>query len=354
MASGDIPKTMRAAVLVKFQSKPGYQVKEIPVPEVGPNDVLIKIGAAGFCHTDYQVWEGVYESPLPQVPSHEPVGTVVAVGKDAIGKWKVGDRVGALLHRHKCGHCLPCEVTNDVRFCENADLAGLKADGGMAEYMIGDADQTLRLPDSVDFVQGAPLMCAGTTVWAGIEATKVAPGEPIGIIGIGGLGSLAVQFAKALGHPVVAVDNRNEGRELATALTLKADLVVSPDDPDVISKIKKWAGKGGLPSLVGCTDNVEVNKWAMKLLRPKGGVFVPLGLPVDGFKIPAFDLVFQQSTVVGSLVSNRAQAQAMLDCVAKHGIRSWITEIPLERAPELPTLYMDAHLKGRLVVNMAL
>lgn len=190
-------------------------------------------------------------------------------------------------------------------------------------------------------------------MWGGIYATKVEPGEPIGIIGIGGLGSLAVQFAKALGHPVVAIDNRVEGRELATAFSLKADLVLSPDDPDAVAKVKNWAGNAGLPALVGCTDNVEVNHWALKLLRPNKGVFAPLGLHVEGFKFNAFDLIFQQLTVVGSLVSTRDQAQEMLYCIAKHGIRSWITEIPLERAGELPKLYSDPHLKGRLVVKIS-
>lgn len=119
------------------------------------------MGAAGWCHTDYQVWEGTYESPLPIVPSHEPVGTVVALGEQAQSKWKIGDRVGLLLFRHSCGHCSPCEVTGDIRFCENGDFAGLKGDGGMAEYCIGDADNMCRLPDEISFVQGAPLMCAG-------------------------------------------------------------------------------------------------------------------------------------------------------------------------------------------------
>lgn len=117
--------------------------------------------------------------------------------------------------------------------------------------------------------------------------------------------------------------------------------------------MKEWAGNAGLLALVGCTDNIEVNKWALKLLRPNAGVFAPLGLRVEGFKFDAFDLIFQQLSVVGSLVSTKEQAQEMLDCVAKHGIKSWITEIPLERAGKLPELYMDPHLKGRMVVKIS-
>ena len=160
------------------------------MPTPGDNDLLIKIGAAGFCHTEYvknnvspfhaffvhhravagadvqnsyQVWEGVYESPTPLVPSHEHVGTIVAIGSQAqkSGKWKVGQRAGVLLFRHACHHCVGCDSTGDVRFCKNKDMAGLANDGGMAEYIIGDADNSVLLPDNLPFEQAAPLMCAG-------------------------------------------------------------------------------------------------------------------------------------------------------------------------------------------------
>ena len=178
----EIPKTMKAvqlvgvsniittwcmdrrADLVHQQYKQKYEIKDIPVPKIGDNDVLIKVGAAGFCHTDYQVWEGVYESPCPIVPSHEPVGTIVAVGPAAQGKWKAGQRAGVLLFRHACKTCVGCKVQNDIRFCENADFAGLKADGGFADYIIGDGDNIVAIPDSISFEQAAPLMCAGVSI----------------------------------------------------------------------------------------------------------------------------------------------------------------------------------------------
>lgn len=150
----------------------------------------------------------------------------------------------------------------------------------------------------------------------------------------------------------MAIDNRIEGRDLATTFPLKADLVIDSADPDAITKIKEWSGHGGLPALVCCTDNIAVSKWGLKLLRPHG-TYVPLGLPVDDYTFDAFDLVFRELTIVGSLVATQKQAQEMLNAAGAHGIKSWITEIPLERAPELPELYMDQHLKGRLVVNIS-
>ncbi|KAF2652209.1 alcohol dehydrogenase GroES-like domain-containing protein [Lophiostoma macrostomum CBS 122681] len=345
-----IPKTMRACQLVGFHQK--YEIRDIPVPIPGPNDLLIKTGAAGFCHTDYQVWEGVYESPLPMTGSHEPVGTVVAIGSSVKG-WRVGQRVGVLLFRHQCHVCTNCRTTNDIRFCEQADYAGLKADGGFAEYVIGDAENCVELPEGLEFVQAAPLMCAGATVWSGIQACLPASGLPIGIIGIGGLGSLAVQFAKALGHPVVAIDNRPEGLSLAVEASnpsLNADLVIDSRSPNALSDIKKWAGGSGLPAVVCCTDDVSVIEWGLELLRPQG-VYVPLGLPTESLRFDSFTLIFKELTIKGSVVSTRKEAQDMLRCVHEHGVRNHLTVVEFGRSVELPELYMNKHLKGRLVVR---
>jgi D-arabinose 1-dehydrogenase-like Zn-dependent alcohol dehydrogenase len=175
--------------------------------------------------------------------------------------------------------------------------------------------------------------------------------EPVGIIGIGGLGTLAVQFAKALGHPVVALDNRSEGRELATEFDLKADLVLDPYDPEAISKVKTWSGRDGLAAVIVCTDHIEISKWSLKLLRPHG-VAVPLGVPADGYKFDAFDFIFGEVTIQGSLVSTRQQAEDMMVAVARHNIRSHLNIVSMQDGPKLPELYMDAHLKGRLVMKV--
>ncbi len=172
-------------------------------------------------------------------------------------------------------------------------------------------------------------------------------------MGIGGLGSLAVQFAKALGYRVLAVDNREEGKTLAQETPLKADLVIDFNDSDATKKIKDWAGDGGLPAIVITTDNNAATNWALSTLRPHG-VAVPLGLPVPNVQFDSFALVFQELVVKGSVVSTKEQAAAMMKCVAKHGIRSHITTIPLGQVPEvLPGAYMDPHLKGRLVVQIS-
>lgn len=190
------------------------------------------------------------------------------------------------------------------------------------------------------------------TVWGGIQAAGIDTSEPIGIVGIGGLGSLGVQLAKALGYRVVAIDDRPEGMELAQSLTLKADLVVDFNDSTAAEKIKSWAGKGGLPAIVVCTDDISAIQWSTKTLRTRG-VVVEIGLPTAPIQFDAFDVVFQEKTVKGSLVASKAEVEEMLKIVAKFGIRSHITTVSLDETPDLPERYMDQHLKGRLVMKMS-
>ncbi|KAK5073366.1 hypothetical protein LTR24_010317 [Lithohypha guttulata] len=231
-------------------------------------------------------------------------------------------------------------------------MAGLANDGGMAEYIIGDADNSVLVPDSVPFEQAAPLMCAGATTWAALMTAGVTGPAPVGVLGIGGLGSLGIQFAKALGHPVVAIDNRPEGRALATEIPLKADLVIDSTDPEAVPKIKAWAGKDGLAAVIVCTDNVKGTEWSLNTLRPHG-VAVPLGLPPAGFQFNAFTMIFGELTVKGSLVSTRDQVEDMMKVVAEHGIRTRVTTIGIEDVPTVTDMYMAPDLKGRLVMKIS-
>ena len=157
--------------------------------------------------------------------------------------------------------------------------------------------------------------------------------------------------AKALGHRVVAIDNRPEGLKLSQSLTLKADLVVDINSPDAITTIKSWTGKGGLPAIVVCTDSVSAIKWSPLALRTRGTV-VEIGLPVEPIKFDSFDLIFQEKKIVGSLVASRGQVEDMLKVVDDFKIRSHVTTVPLDKAPELPEMYMNPHLVGRLVMKV--
>ncbi|RAH47727.1 GroES-like protein [Aspergillus brunneoviolaceus CBS 621.78] len=270
-------QSMKALRLVQYGAP--YNLEDNPIPTISDYQLLVKVGAAGFCHTDHQIYNGVYNSPLPVTPSHEPAGTIVAVGQNMLN------------FRGVCHACVGCEVAldplrpnePDTRFCENKENAGVNADGAFADL-------------------------AG----AGIE-----PHLPIGVIGVGG-------------HPTVAIDNRPEGRQLASELPthLRPGKVVDYNSLKTTKEVVEFAGGGGLAAVL--------------LLRPHG-VCVPLGLPVEGFRISACDMIFKELIVRGSLSD-------MMNFVAEKGVRSHVQTVKLEEAMDLPDRYMDPHLKGRLVV----
>lgn len=171
------------------------------------------------------------------------------------------------------------------------------------------------------------------------------------MIGIGGLGSLAIQFLKALGHPTVAIDRRPEPLDLAVEVPLKADLVIDSTSSTAVEDITRWADNEGLAAVIVCTDDVPVNEWSLKLLRVHGKCVV-LGLPTDPLTFNSFDLVFKELSIIGSLVTTLEETQKMMDVVDEFGIKTHINILCMDDAPNLPSLYMDPHLKGRLVVKM--
>ncbi|RAK77242.1 GroES-like protein [Aspergillus fijiensis CBS 313.89] len=348
---------MKALRLVQYGAP--YKLENIPIPTISDYQLLVKVGAAGFCHTDHQIYNGVYNSTLPVTPSHEPAGTIVAVGQNVTGSWKPGQRIGMLNFRGACHACVGCEVARDplrpnepdTRFCENKENAGVNADGAFAEYIVADPATSVPLPDEVSFEQAAPLMCAGATVWTSLAGAGIEPHFPIGVIGVGGLGYLALQFAAGLGHPTVAIDNRPEGRQLASELPthLRPGKVMDYNSLKATKEVVEFAGGGGLAAVLVCTDSVDATEWSHKLLRPHG-VCVPLGLPVEGFRISACDMIFKELIVRGSLFANQRLLSDMMNFVAEKGVRSHVQTVKLEEAMDFPDRYMDPYLKGRLVV----
>jgi propanol-preferring alcohol dehydrogenase len=335
-------------------------LEDIPIPVPQANEVLVRIAAASFCHTDYQVYQGDYNTELPATGSHEPVGTVAALGPNASQKWKVGDKVGVFLFRNPCGKCTDCkwhasehDGALDARYCKNKSMGGiLKADGGFAEYMIATDETIMRIPESVPFEQAAPLMCAGATIWTAILATGAKKGSTMAIVGVGGLGILGIQFAKALGYRVVAVGSREVASNLDIIPDgLGPDLYVNRKSSEAPQQILDYTDGRGLDSVVVSDDTSEGNDWALHQLHPRG-VAVLLGLPTTGLTFDAFNLIFREIVVKGSLHSSVADMEQMLVAVAKHDIRSQISCLKLEDAEALPQMVHDRAFDGRAVVMM--
>ncbi|KAF1940605.1 GroES-like protein [Clathrospora elynae] len=351
---------MRAAQIVEFE-KP-YQLGERPIPQCGENDLLIQVHAAGFCHSDLQVLQGQFAAKLPMIPSHEPAGKIVQVGTNVQRPWKVGDRVGVLNFKNACGQCVGCRQharkssRPDPRFCHKRKMAGFKHDGAFAQYMLADPNTTVHLPSAVSYEQGAPLMCAGATAWGALQ--KLGPdaqsGEAIAIVGIGGVGHLGVQFAKALGFRTVAIDNRPEGRQLALELPehLRPDLIIDSTASDTDEKILEFTSGEGLAGIVVCTDSIQANAWSLQQLGNKG-VIVPLGLPKDKWQFDSEAMVFRELTIRGSYVASAEEVEVMLKVVAEHGISSHLTVLHFDQIPSLVERYSHASMKGRLVIQIA-
>ncbi|RTE73528.1 hypothetical protein BHE90_012044 [Fusarium euwallaceae] len=361
MSSNDLPLQMKAAQLHNYNEP--YAIVTTSTPQIKDNELLVKVHAAGFCHSDLQVYHGQFKSKLPIIPSHEPAGVVVQVGAQCNGSWKVGDRVGVLNFKKACTRCTGCLLskkryngTFDPRYCENREMAGFKDDGCLAEYMVADPATTILLPDGLSFDQAAPLMCAGATVWGALEkATKdLEPNATVAIIGIGGLGYLGLQFAKAMGFRTVAIDNHEAGRTLATDVPksdLLPDLVVDSNNPKAVDKIFELTNKEGVAAAVVCTDSIKVTAWTLSLLRI-GGTMVVLGLPPDKWQFDSSILVFRELTIKGSYVASAESTTRMMEAVGRSGIRSQITRVAFEDTPKIVERYEKRDFKGRMVVEL--
>jgi propanol-preferring alcohol dehydrogenase len=346
--------------LTRNQFKENYKLEEIPTPKPQRNEVLVRIVAASFCHTDYQVYEGAYHTELPHTGSHEPVGTIAALGPDASKKWKVGDRVGVYLFREPCGSCADCkwyaaehEGKLNARYCKNKTMGGiLKADGGFAEYMISPDDAIMRVPEGLPFEQAAPLMCAGCTMWTAILQANAKKGSTMAIVGVGGLGVLGIQFAKAMGYRVVAIGSRDNASNMdIIPNSLGPDLYVNRKREEANQQILDFTEGRGLDATVVSTDDVKVNDWILQQLHPRATAVV-LGLPESGFTFDAFNLVFREIVVKGSLHSSVEEMEEMLKVAAEHNIRSAISKISMEEAEELPERNAKRVIAGRPVVMM--
>lgn len=357
--SDKIPKTMKAAVIKDFNK--GYEVRDVKVPsDLGPNDILVKIGAAGYCHTDLQVMEGVYE-PDGATPgligSHEPAGTVVKAGSEADkSNIHVGDRVGSINTYGFCGSCDACK-NQGQQLCEKlVGMLGLTINGGFSEYMKADARVVSKIPESIPFDEAAPLFCAGATVYGALLASGVKKGDWLAIVGIGGLGHLGVQYAKAMGAKVIAIDNREEGIETANSVPShlqpeKTFVVDSDIEQDVIQELQSsfYDSNPGVDCVVINAEARGLIKFSQQFLR-KGGTLVDVGLPSDQvMELDPFALSFKEQTVKGRLICTPEQCQDMINLHAMNGCKTHIEKhYSVNQINEMSDHYQRKDLRGRL------
>ena len=289
---------MRSAVVRQLGTP--AQVEERPVPQPGPGQILIRLEACGLCHTDIHAMRGDWpvKPNLPLVPGHEGVGIVEALGEGVTTR-QVGQRVAMPWLGHACGECRYC-VDGRENLCESQYNNGYAVDGAYAEYMLADARYAVVVPDGVTPLDAAPLTCAGVTTYAAIKNAHVIPGETVAVFGVGGLGHLAVQYARLVGAKVVTVDVTEE--KLALATELGADHTVNARTTDPVEAIRDL---GGADVAVVLAVAPAVFRQSFDALN-RGGRLVLVSLPADGtITLPIFETVLKGISVIGSIVGTR-------------------------------------------------
>jgi propanol-preferring alcohol dehydrogenase len=340
--------TMKAAVVHAFGQP--LRLEDVPVPTPGRNEVLVKVMASGVCHTDLHAAEGDWpvKPTLPFIPGHEAAGVVVTSGSD-VKHLKQGDAVGVVWLHDACGCCEHC-ITGWETLCLSQHNTGYSVNGGYAEYVIANADYAARLPQHVDFVRIAPILCAGVTSYKGIKETEAKPGEWLVISGIGGLGHVAVQYAKAMGLKVVALDIADG--KLTLARELGADLAINATASDAIDKILKVTDGGAHGVLVTAVSPRAFSQ-ALQVVRRKGTVSL-VGLPPGDFPAPIFDVVLKRITVRGSIVGTRKDLAEAIDFVAAGKVRAKVTPYALKDINQVLADLKAGKIEGRAVLDMRL
>jgi propanol-preferring alcohol dehydrogenase len=338
---------MHAAVVEAF-GKP-LVLREWEKPTAGPGQILVKTEACGVCHTDLHAANGDW--PLkpkpPFIPGHEAIGRVVEVGA-GVTLVKEGDRVGVPWLYSACGHCEHC-LQGWETVCGKAQFGGYTRNGGFAEYIVADPDYVAHIPDGLSPVEAAPLICAGITTYKGIKMADVRPGEWMAISGIGGLGHLAVQYAKVMGLKVCAIDI-DDGK-LAHAKKLGADLVVNAKHGDPAEAVKKGTD-GGAHGVLITAPSLIAFKQGIGMTR-KRGTCVLVGLPPGDFPVPLFDVVANCITVRGSFVGTR---QDMAEALAFAAQRKVKADIELQRLSAINDIFQrlqKGDVASRVVLDFA-
>lgn len=341
-----MPATMKAAVVRAFGAP--LRIEELPVPAPGHGEVLVKIIASGVCHTDLHAADGDWPvKPVPPfVLGHEGAGIVAALGRGVHGL-KEGDPVGIAWLHNACGECEYCQ-TGWETLCERQHNSGYSVNGSFAEYAIGKAAYVARLPHKPCFAELAPILCAGVTTYKGIKEADVKAGEWLAVSGIGGLGHIGIQYAKAMGLHVAALDVADD--KLALARSLGADLAVDATSPDDVARMMRETG-GGAHGVLVTAVSLPAFRQALRIVRRKGTISLN-GLPPGDFPTPVFDVVLKRITIRGSIVGTRRDLAEALAFAAEGKIRPHIHTARLDGINDIFQRLKNGAVDGRMVMMM--
>jgi len=341
-----IPQAMKAAVIRKFGAP--LQIEEVPVKAPHAGQILVKVIACGVCHTDLHACNGDWpvKPNLPLIPGHEAIGYVVALGS-GVKDVKEGDIVGVPWLYSACGCCEFC-ITGWETLCGAQQNGGYSVDGGFAEYVLADPRYVAHFPKGINFTEMAPIICAGVTVYKGLKETEVKPGEWVAISGAGGLGHLAVQYAKAMGMHVAAIDISEDKLELAKRLG--AELVVNAAKEDPGAYLQK--ATGGMHGVLVTAVSPIAFQQGISALRRKGTIALN-GLPKGNFDLSIFDTVLNRYTVRGSIVGTRKDMQEAVAFAVEGKVKATVHAAKLDDINLVFDNMKKGLIDGRVVLEIA-
>ncbi len=326
---------MKAAVVPKMDSQ--WEVREVPIPKPGENQVLIKIHASGLCFTDVHQTRNEIPGTFPRTLGHEPAGEIVAIGP-GVRTRRVGDRVGVPWIQSSCGRCEWC-LRGKPLFCADQSDTGMQLPGGHAEYMTAYAESAMLLPDGLSYEQAAPIFCAGYTVWSGLRLADPKPHETVAIVGVGGLGHLAVQYAKASGFPTIAISRSPDKDKFVRELG--AD--------EVVRDGKGLSAVGGADVILGTSNSNDAMVDCIQGLRPDGR-FVLMGFEAKPLQLSPVDFIVKRIRVLGSTQNHPEHLYEALDYAAKGKVRIIAETYPLGEITKAYDRVVNGKVRFRAVI----
>ncbi|KJX94057.1 alcohol dehydrogenase like protein [Zymoseptoria brevis] len=340
MAS-ELPKTMKAAVLTGV-GKP-LEIQDIPLPEMGAGEILIKVYACGVCHSDSNVAAGDFGPPAISILGHEFIGTVVAVPPTE-KKWVVGDRVGGPWHGGHDGTCRSCS-RGQFQMCDNKTVNGVFRNGGYGEYATLRTESAVRISKEMDPAETAPLLCAGVTVFNGIRKMGIIGGETVAIQGLGGLGHLAIQYARKMGFRTVALSRGTDKKDFA--MQLGATDYIDTSSQNVAEALQTL---GGAALVVVTAPNPEVISPLIGGLQPGGKLL--LHTAIGPVQVDTVAMVLNALSVHGWPSGHALDSEEAIAFAKIHGVKCLVEKFPLEKANEAMEHMLSGKARFRAVLTM--
>ncbi len=332
--------------VVQFREKNGpLELVERDIPKPGMGTVRIKVEACGICHSDVFVKEGAFpEMTYPRVPGHEVAGVIDAVG-DRVEGWTVGQRVGVGWYGGHCGHCDSCR-RGDFITCSFPKIPGITFDGGYAEYMIAPAQALAMIPNELSAVEAAPLMCAGITTFNALRNSGARASDLVCILGLGGLGHLATQFAAKMGYNPVVIARGKDKEPLAKKLGARH--YIDSTSQDCAAELQKL---GGAKVILSTVTNGKAMTPLIGGLAVNGKLLV-VGIGKEPLEVSSLAIISKRNTIEGWPCGTAADSQDTLEFCSMTGVRSMNHIYPLEKASEGFDLMMSGKAKFRVVLKM--